>query len=263
MFSCLKKNIDRGLHSGKIFTVCNQFLWAKILVTFRRGNVVSTLYPCMFSCAKSQIFFCFEKEKSALNRKKNVYALKGFVYNLKAIFPGIGKESAYTHYSLAATKLFFSSLTQRCLIVIHLCAAILWIVVNVLVFCASLCSVYWREQFGAGLEELVCVVDFLYMFLISMFYSFVFHIINHILAASSFCLCTSGWFFFFFLFRMDSAGIQSCIYLIKLHITLLFWTCRMGFHSFCLDESKDGSKSRNVFHWAVTSASTLKIGYVI
>lgn len=198
MFSCLKKNIDRGLHSGKIFTVCNQFLWAKILVTFRRGNVVSTLYPCMFSCAKSQIFFCFEKEKSALNRKKNVYALKGFVYNLKAIFPGIGKESAYTHYSLAATKLFFSSLTQRCLIVIHLCAAILWIVVNVLVFCASLCSVYWREQFGAGLEELVCVVDFLYMFLISMFYSFVFHIINHILAASSFCLCTSGWFFFFF-----------------------------------------------------------------
>lgn len=56
--------------------------------------------------------------------EKNVYAFKGFVYNLKADSQS-GKKSVYTHYSLAAIKLFLSSLTQRCLIVIHLCAAIL------------------------------------------------------------------------------------------------------------------------------------------
>lgn len=135
----------------------------------------------------------------------------------------------------------------------HLCAAILWIVSNVLVVCASLCSVYWREQFGAGLEELVCVVDFLYV-LISMFYSFVFHIINHILAASSFCLCTSGWFFFFF---SGWTVRESSLAFTSLNFTshFLFWTCQMGFHSFCLDASNDASKSRNVFHWVVTSAS--------
>lgn len=69
---------------------------------------------------KAKCFF-FPK-KSALNRK-NVYAFKGFVYNLND--NSKVRKLDYTHHSLAAMKLFFSSLTQRCLIVIHLCAAIL------------------------------------------------------------------------------------------------------------------------------------------
>lgn len=187
------------------------------------------------------------------------------MYNLKAtffVFQELERNQLIHTILLLLRSFFSSSLTQRCLIVIHLCAAILWIV-NVLVFCASLCSVYWREQFGAGLEELVCVVDFLYMSLISMFYSFVFHIINHILAASSFCLCTSGWFFlfcFFFVFFSEWTVRESSLAFTSLNSTshFLFWTCQMGIHSFCLDVSKDASKSWNVVHWALTSASTFK-----
>lgn len=55
-------------------------------------------------------------------------------------------------------------------------------------------------------------------------------------------------------------------YLIELHITLSFWICWMGFTLSVWMRGRTVSllfKSRNVFHWAVTSAYTFKIGYFI
>lgn len=110
---------------------------------------------CRAKIAKAPLpLKCFKQEKKMFMLSKN------FVCNPKVVIPK-KKKGLFTILLLLKKKqkkLIFSSLTQRCLVVIHLCAAILWTVnVSVLLVCTCI----WREHtFGAGLEVLVLLILF-------------------------------------------------------------------------------------------------------
>lgn len=174
---------------------------------------------------------------------------ENFVCNPKDVIPKKKKNGLFTILLLLKKKqkkLIFSSLTQRCLVVIHLCAAILWTVnVSVLLVCTCI----WREhKFGAGLEVLVLLI----LFWLACLYSIVSVYFYRTLAA-----------FFLVVFRvpqviiwMDRAGSPSRI--TSSIATSLFssWNRRMVFT--LSEECLFCFKSRNVFHRAVKSAYTLK-----
>lgn len=167
--------------------------------------------------------------------EKNVYAFKGLCIIQQRNFQS-EKTRLYTLFSCCYEAFFFSSLTQRCLIVIHLCAAILWNVgyVTVFYFCFSVvCVLEGTSQFGAGLEVLVY-----WSIWLACFTPYVVSLYSIILLLLL-CSCTSG------LIWTDRARAQTRITSSNRHTHIVFTlNSSDGFHFFfCLDERKDGASS--------------------